>query len=64
MLVHCYAGQSRSVALLLAYLCSALRMQLADAFQLVLHARPSACPNSGSILTNSACLTSGLTSCA
>ena len=47
MLVHCYAGQSRSVALMLAYLCSALHMRLADAFQLVLHARPSACPNSG-----------------
>lgn len=47
MLVHCYAGQSRSVALVLAYLCSALRMQLSDAYQLVLSARPSARPNSG-----------------
>ena len=52
MLVHCYAGQSRSVALMLAYLCSALHMRLADAFQLVLHARPSACPNSGRFLCN------------
>ena len=55
MLVHCYAGQSRSVALMLAYLCSALHMRLADAFQLVLHARPSACPNSGRALCNYAC---------
>ena len=47
MLVHCYAGQSRSVALVLAYLCSALRMQLSDAYQLVLSTRPSARPNSG-----------------
>ena len=58
VLVHCYAGQSRSVALMLAYLCSALHMRLADAFQLVLHARPSACPNSGRTLCNFACLTS------
>ena len=47
VLVHCYAGQSRSVALVLAYLCSALRMQLPDAYKLVLSARPSARPNSG-----------------
>ncbi len=47
VLVHCYAGQSRSVALVLAYLCSALRMQLSDAYKLVLSARPSARPNSG-----------------
>ena len=45
--MHCYAGQSRSVALVLAYLCSALRMQLSDAYKLVLSARPSARPNSG-----------------
>lgn len=47
MLVHCYAGQSRSVALVLAYMCSALGMRLSDAYQLVLSARPSARPNSG-----------------
>ena len=48
--MHCYAGQSRSVALVLAYLCSALRMQLSDAYQLVRSTRPSARPNSGGAL--------------
>ncbi len=47
VLVHCYAGQSRSVSLVLAYLCARHNMSLADAYELVVAARPSARPNAG-----------------
>ena len=47
MLVHCYAGQSRSVAFVLAYLCAHQGLSVADAYALVLAARPSAKPNAG-----------------
>lgn len=47
MLVHCYAGQSRSVALVLAYLLAARGMSLSEAWQAVRAARPGAKPNSG-----------------
>ena len=47
VLVHCYAGQSRSVAFVLAYLCAHQGLSLADAYALVLMARPCAKPNAG-----------------
>ena len=47
VLVHCYAGQSRSVAFAIAYLCAYQRMSLAEAHELVLSARPRARPNAG-----------------
>lgn len=47
ILVHCYAGQSRSVAFAIAYLCAYQRMNLAEAYELVLSARPRARPNAG-----------------
>ncbi len=50
MLVHCYAGQSRSVAFVLAYLCAHQGLSLADAYALVLAARPCAKPNAGALV--------------
>ena len=47
MLVHCFAGQSRSVALVLAYLVMERGLRLEDALALVRKARPGACPNAG-----------------
>ncbi|EIE23642.1 phosphatases II [Coccomyxa subellipsoidea C-169] len=47
VLVHCYAGQSRSVAFIIAYLCASKGMNLAEAYQLVLSVRPCARPNTG-----------------
>ncbi|KAK9905626.1 hypothetical protein WJX75_003377 [Coccomyxa subellipsoidea] len=47
VLVHCYAGQSRSVAFAIAYMCACKGMSLADAYKLVLTVRPCARPNSG-----------------
>ena len=47
VLVHCYAGQSRSVAFVLAYLCAHQGQSVADAYALVLAARPCAKPNAG-----------------
>ena len=47
MLVHCYAGQSRSVAFVLAYLLAAQGMSFARAWDAVKLARPCARPNAG-----------------
>jgi hypothetical protein len=47
VLVHCYAGQSRSVAFILAYLCACQGLSLPDAYRVVLAARPCARPNAG-----------------
>lgn len=46
-LVHCFAGQSRSAALVLAHLISEERLSLEEAFQKILEARPSIRPNTG-----------------
>lgn len=47
VMVHCYAGQSRSTTLVLAYLIAHRAMQLDEALDLVKAARPCACPNDG-----------------
>jgi len=47
VLVHCYAGQSRSAAFIMAYLISRQGMSLVDAWEAVRAARPGAQPNSG-----------------
>ena len=47
VLVHCVAGMSRSVALVLAWLLYAERMQLRAALDLVRQRRPIALPNPG-----------------
>lgn len=47
MLVHCYAGQSRSAALVIAHLMAAQGLGLMDAWALTRAARPCAQPNSG-----------------
>ena len=47
VLVHCYAGQSRSVAFILAYLCACQGLSLPDAYRVVVAARPCARPNAG-----------------
>ena len=47
MLVHCYAGQSRSAALVIAHLMVAQGLGLMDAWALTRAARPCAQPNSG-----------------
>jgi len=45
--VHCMAGRSRSVTLILAYLMSSRQMSLRQALDLVKVRRPMACPNVG-----------------
>jgi protein tyrosine phosphatase (PTP) superfamily phosphohydrolase (DUF442 family) len=47
VLVHCYAGQSRSSTLVMAYLIAREGLQAEQALQVVKTARPCACPNSG-----------------
>ncbi len=47
VLVHCYAGQSRSTTLLAAHLMIARGLQLRDALAMLQAARPSVCPNLG-----------------
>lgn len=46
-LVHCHAGQSRSCALVIAWLLLYRSLNLRDAIGLVQQARPSAAPNAG-----------------
>lgn len=47
VLVHCYAGQSRSAALVVAHLMSSRGLGLLDAWALARRARPCAQPNPG-----------------
>jgi hypothetical protein len=47
VLVHCYAGQSRSSTLVMAYLIEREKLRLHEALLLVQAARPCANPNSG-----------------
>lgn len=47
VLVHCYAGQSRSAALVMAYLMAAEGRDMVTAWAAVRKARPQARPNSG-----------------
>ena len=47
VLVHCYAGQSRSAALVMAYLMATEHKGLVEAWAAVRRARPCARPNSG-----------------
>jgi len=47
VLVHCYAGVSRSTTIVLAYLMARRGMRLAEALALVKAARPAVCPNQG-----------------
>jgi len=47
VLVHCFAGQSRSVALVLAYLVMERGLRQEEALALVRKARPGAAPNAG-----------------
>lgn len=44
VLVHCGAGKSRSVAVVIAYLCRYAGMSLTEALAFVSARRPSACP--------------------
>ena len=47
ILVHCYAGQSRSAAFVMAFLIGRRGMTAAEAWAVVRRARPCAHPNSG-----------------
>ncbi len=47
VLVHCFAGKSRSATIVCAYLMQYCRMSLASALDTVQAARPEICPNSG-----------------
>ena len=47
VLVHCYAGVSRSATLAIAYLISQKHMPFSNAFKLVKLRRPQAQPNPG-----------------
>lgn len=47
VLVHCYAGQSRSASFVIAYLLAKESMSLSEAWTTVRRARPSVQPNQG-----------------
>ncbi|WOK96821.1 hypothetical protein Cni_G05529 [Canna indica] len=47
VLVHCFAGMSRSVTIVVAYLMKKHRMSLSDALSLVKSKRPHVAPNHG-----------------
>lgn len=47
VLVHCNAGISRSVTIVIAYLMKQYRLRFADAYEKVRSLRPCAFPNSG-----------------
>ncbi|CAI8585003.1 unnamed protein product [Vicia faba] len=49
VLVHCYAGKSRSVTIIVAYLMKSRGMGLSEALQHVKNKRPKAAPNRGFI---------------
>lgn len=50
VLVHCFAGRSRSVTVILAYLMRTHHMSLSEALELVRSKRPQAAPNQGFLL--------------
>eukprot|EP00899_Mesostigma_viride_P022967 jgi/Mesvir1/3855/Mv19819-RA.1 len=50
VLVHCFAGRSRSVTVVISYLMAAHDMSLDEALAIVTKARPVACPNPGFLL--------------
>ncbi|KAJ6794973.1 putative dual specificity protein phosphatase 1B [Iris pallida] len=50
VLVHCFAGRSRSVTIILAYLMKKHRMSLSHALELVRSKRPQVGPNPGFML--------------
>ncbi|KAF2069722.1 hypothetical protein CYY_008963 [Polysphondylium violaceum] len=47
VLVHCFAGISRSATVVVAYIMRKLKISLEDALGLVTDARPIVCPNEG-----------------
>jgi protein-tyrosine phosphatase len=47
VLVHCMAGKSRSVTIILAYLIHSQKYSLQDALKLVLKKNSNVCPNLG-----------------
>ncbi|KAK2508159.1 hypothetical protein MC885_018665, partial [Smutsia gigantea] len=47
VLVHCNAGVSRAVAIVIGFLMSSEEISFTSAFSLVKNARPSMCPNAG-----------------
>jgi atypical dual specificity phosphatase len=49
--VHCFAGISRSVTIVIYYLMKHHKMRFSDAFELVKKKRPIACPNFGFLNT-------------
>lgn len=50
VLVHCFAGRSRSVTVIVAYLMRTHHMSLSEALELVRSKRPQAAPNKGFLL--------------
>lgn len=50
VLVHCFAGRSRSVTVVVAYLMKMLGMDFSQAFDLVRAKRPQAAPNPGFVI--------------
>ncbi|OVA05514.1 Dual specificity phosphatase [Macleaya cordata] len=50
VLVHCFAGKSRSVTIVVAYLMKKRRMSLSQALEHVKSRRPLAAPNAGFML--------------
>ncbi|ERN12348.1 dual specificity protein phosphatase 1 [Amborella trichopoda] len=50
VLVHCFAGRSRSVTIIVAYLMKVRSMSLSDALDLVRSKRPQIAPNHGFLL--------------
>ncbi|PIA24986.1 hypothetical protein AQUCO_13500007v1 [Aquilegia coerulea] len=50
VLVHCFAGKSRSVSIIVAYLMKKHRMTLSQALEHVKSKRPQAAPNAGFLL--------------
>ena len=47
VLVHCYAGQSRSASIVIAYLMKEKSLTLDESLKLLREKRPCVCPNMG-----------------
>jgi atypical dual specificity phosphatase len=47
VLIHCLAGMSRSVTIVIAYIMSVTPLTLEETLNLVKSVRPTVCPNSG-----------------